>query len=173
MPAEAARDFLLLKSVKDGLTLLASAEFAPAYAQSTNQNDYRWGKLHRKVFRHPLGEPFNIPGNNPFPITNLGPNLPGVARPGNYEVLDDSDSGVRANTLNGFMFNSGPVRRFVGSMGTTIEAQQIYPGGQSGSLLSPAYISQLPRWLVNAYKPLVIGRDAAVAGEVTRINFTP
>ncbi len=170
---EAARDFLLLKSLKDGLNLLASAEFAPAFGQSTNQDAYRWGKLHRKVFRHPLGEPFNIPGNNPFPITNLGPNLPGVARPGNYEVVDDSDVSVRANTLNGFMFTGGPVRRFVGSMSTPISAQQIYPGGQSGSLLSPAYISQLPRWLVNAYKPLVIGRDAAVAGEVARLNFTP
>ncbi|MBK9657640.1 MAG: penicillin acylase family protein [Rhodanobacteraceae bacterium] len=125
------------------------------------------------MFRHPLGEPFNIPGNNPFPITNLAANLPGVARPGNYEVVDDSDVSVRANTLNGFMFGSGPVRRFVGSMTTPITAQQIYPGGQSGSLLSPAYISQLPRWLVNAYKPLVIGRDAAVAGEVSRLNFTP
>lgn len=170
---EAARDFLLLKSLKDGLTLLASNEFAPAYGNSTNQDAYRWGKLHRKVFRHPLGEPFNIPGNNPFPITNLAANLPGVARPGNYEVVDDSDVSVRANTLNGFMFGSGPVRRFVGSMTTPITAQQIYPGGQSGSLLSPAYISQLPRWLVNAYKPLVIGRDAAVAGEVSRLNFTP
>lgn len=170
---DAARDFLLLKSLKDGLTLLASAEFAPAFANSTNQDAYRWGKLHRKVFRHPLGEPFNIPGNNPFPITNLAANLPGVARPGNYEVVDDSDVSVRANTLNGFMFGSGPVRRFVGNMTTPIQAQQIYPGGQSGSLLSPAYISQLPRWLVNAYKPLNIGRDAAVAGEVSRLNFTP
>ena len=35
-----------------------------------------------------------------------------VARPGNYEVVDDSDVSVRANTLNGFMFGSGPVRRF-------------------------------------------------------------
>jgi penicillin G amidase len=171
--AEAARDYLLLKSLKDGLNLLASAEFAPAYAQSTDQNTYRWGRLHRKVFRHPLGEPFNIPGANPFPITNLSPSLPGVARPGNYEVVDDSDVSVRANTVNGFMFGSGPVRRFVGSMQTPIVAQQIYPGGQSGSLLSPAYISQLPRWLVNAYKPLVIGRDAAVAGEIARLNFTP
>jgi len=170
---EAARDFLILKSLKDGLNLLASAEFAPAFGQSTNQDAYRWGRLHRKVFTHPLGQPFNIPGQNPFPITNLSAALPGVARPGNYEVVDDSDVSVRANTVNGFMFTGGPVRRFVGSMSTPIVAQQIYPGGQSGSLLSPAYISQLPRWLVNAYKPLVIGRDAAVAGEVARLNFRP
>jgi hypothetical protein len=31
----------------------------------------------------------------------------------------------------------------------------------------------LPRWLVNAYKPLVIGRDAAVARETARLNFVP
>lgn len=170
---EAARDFLILKSLKDGLNLLASAEFAPAFGQSTDLNNYRWGKLHRIVFTHPLGGPFNIPGANPFPITSVAPNLPGVARPGNYEVVDDSDVGVRANTLNGFMFTNGPVRRFVASMSNPINAQQIYPGGQSGSLLSPAYISQLPRWLVNAYKPLVVGRDAAVALETSRVNFTP
>lgn len=170
---EAARDYLLLKSLKDGLNLLASESFAPAFAQSTNQDNYRWGRLHRIVFAHPLGGPFNIPGANPFPITNLAANLPGVARPGNYEVLDDSDVSVRANTVNGFMFANGPVRRFVASMSNPIQAEQIYPGGQSGSLLSPAYISQLPRWLVNAYKPLVIGRDAAVARETARLNFVP
>ncbi len=171
---EAARDFTLLKSLRDGLNLLASNEFAPAFANSTNLDDYRWGRLHRIVFVHPLGGPFNIPGANPFPIVNVGPGLPGVARPGNYEVVDDSDVSVRANTVNGFMFTNGPERRFVASMGTPITAQQIYPGGQSGNLTAgAAYISQLPRWLVNAYKPLVIGRDAAVAGEVARVNFVP
>jgi len=170
---EAARDFVLLKSLRDGLNLLASDAMAPAFANSTNLDDYRWGRLHRIVFAHPLGGPFNIPGANPFPIRDLAPNLPGVARPGNYEVLDDSDVSVRANSVNGFMFANGPQRRFVASMSTPIVAQQIYPGGQSGNITSPAYISQLPRWLVNAYKPLVIGRDAAVAGEVTRLNFVP
>lgn len=170
---EAARDFLILKSLQDGLTLLASDAMKPAFNNSTNLDDYRWGRLHRIVFAHPLGGPFNIPGTNPFPIRNLSAELPGVARPGNYEVLDDSDVSVRANTVNGFMFANGPVRRFVASMGTPINAQQIYPGGQSGVITNPAYISQLPRWLVNAYKPLVIGRDAAVAGEVAKISFTP
>ena len=170
---EAARDFTLLKSLRDGLNLLASNEFAPAFANSTNLDDYRWGRLHRIVFAHPLGGPFNIPGPNPFPIVNVGPGLPGVARPGNYEVVDDSDVSVRANTVNGFMFANGPQRRFVASMSTPITAQQIYPGGQSGSPTGPGYISQLPRWLVNAYKPLVIGRDAAVAGEVSRLDYVP
>jgi penicillin amidase len=170
---EAARDFLLLKSLKDGLTLLASDDFKAAFNNSTNVDDYRWGRLHRITFTHPLGGPFNIPGPNPFPLRDLSPELPGLSRPGNYEVLDDSDVSVRANSVNGFRFTNGPVRRFVASMSTPIQAQQIYPGGQSGSLTSPAYISQLPRWLVNAYKPLVIGRDAAVAGETVRLNFVP
>jgi penicillin amidase len=171
---EAARDYVLLSSLRDGLNLLASNEFAPAFANSTNLDDYRWGKLHRIVFAHPLGGPFNIPGTNPFPIVNVGPGLPGVARPGNYEVVDDSDVSVRANTVNGFMFTNGPERRFVASMGSPITALQIYPGGQSGSpSAGAAYISQLPRWLVNAYKPLNIGRNAAVAGEVARLDFVP
>lgn len=170
---ESARDFMLLKSLKDGLDRLASDDFKAAFNNSTNLDDYRWGRLHRITFAHPLGGPFNIPGANPFPLRDLSAQLPGVSRPGNYEVLDDSDVSVRANAVNGFMFTNGPVRRFVASMSTPIQAQQIYPGGQSGALTSPAYISQLPRWLVNAYKPLVVGRDAAVAGEVARVNFTP
>lgn len=135
--------------------------------------DYRWGKLHRIVLDHPLGGPFNIPGSNPYPFQNLSPQLPGLARPGGYEVVDASGHGVRANTLNGFMFGSGPVRRFIGEMTDPPTLLQIMPGGQDGKIGGPGYVSQLPRWLVNAYKPLVLDPAASQAGEVARIEFTP
>lgn len=169
----AARDFILLKAMSDSLALLASNEFAPAFANSTNQNDYRWGKLHRIVFDHPLRGPFDIPGQGLYGLTNLAPNLPGVARAGGYEAVDASAHSTRANTLNGFMFGSGPARRFVGEMTTPINAVQAYPGGQSGVLGNPLYISQLPLWLVNAYKPLPIDKDAHAASVVTTLTFTP
>ena len=71
------------------------------------------------------------------------------------------------------MFGSGPARRFVGEMSTPIVADQIYPGGQNAALGSPGYISQLPRWLVNAYKPLPIDQAAHQAAVVSTINFVP
>lgn len=170
---EAARDALLLSALRDALTALASNDFAPAFANSTNLDDYRWGRLHRIVFDHPLGGPFNLPGTNPYGFANLSAQLPGVARPGAYETLDVAGHSTRANTLNGFMFGGGPARRFVGQLNAEISAENIHPGGQSGVLGSPTYASQLGRWLTNRYKTLIIRQDQALAAERERLNFRP
>lgn len=171
--ANAARDYLLLKSLADALDLAASPAFAAAFGGSTDQDDYRWGKLHRIVFDHALGGPFNIPGPGLYGLTNLSTELQGVARQGGYEAVDASSHNSRANSVNGFMFGSGPARRFVGQMSTPIAADQIYPGGQNAVLGSPGYISQLPRWLVNAYKPLPIDQAAHQAAVVSTVSFVP
>jgi penicillin G amidase len=172
-PASERRDCVLVTSLGEALNQLAGEAFAPAFARSTNLMDYRWGRLHRIVFDHPLGAPLSIPGNNPYPFTNLGPGLPGLARQGGYEAVDASSHNARANTLNGFMFGSGPVRRFIGEMTDTPTLLNIMPGGQDGKIGGAGYISQLPRWLVNAYKPLVIDRAASEGAQVARIEFTP
>lgn len=171
--AASARDYVLLKALKDGLDALAGEAFAPAFGGSQNLADYRWGKLHRITFDHPLGGPFNLPGPNPYGFTDLAPGLPGVARPGGYEAVDASGHGVRAQGVNGFMFGSGPARRFVGQMSAPIVASEIIPGGQSGVLGSPFYASQLARWLTNQYHPLTIGVGAAAATVQTTVNFVP
>ena len=171
--ANAARDYVLLKSLADALTLAASPGFAAAFGGSTNQNDYRWGKLHRIEFKHALNGPFNIPGPGLYGLTNVSADLKGVARQGGYEAVDASSHNSRSNTVNGFMFGSGPARRFVGEMSTPIVADQIYPGGQNAVLGSPGYISQLGRWLVNGYKPLPIDEAAHHAAVTTTINFVP
>ena len=147
--AGARRDILILKSVADALTLLASDEFAPAFGNSTNQNDYRWGKLHRIVFRHPLGDPFNTPpaaGAFPPPL----PGLQGIPVDGGFEVVDASTHNPRASTLNGFMFDRGPVRRGVSEgMPAGIRAVTSLPGGPSGIPGHPLYINLLRPWLTN------------------------
>jgi penicillin amidase len=167
------RDCVLLSSLNDALNLLQSESFAPAFARSTNLADYRWGKLHRIVFDHPLGGALSIPGPNGYPFTNLASNLPGLARQGGYEAVDASSHNARANSVNGFMFGSGPVRRFIGEMTDTPTLLNIMPGGQDGKIGGAGYISQLPRWLVNAYKPLVIDPAASQSAQVARIDFTP
>lgn len=147
--AAARRDILILKSMADALALLAGDEFAPAFNHSTDQNDYRWGKLHRVLFRHPLGGPFNTPpagGAFPPPLAGLS----GIPTDGGFEVVDASSHDARAATLNGFMFSSGPNRRMV-SEGTSdgINAVTSLPGGVSGRLGDPLYINLLRPWLTN------------------------
>lgn len=172
--AASARDFLLLKSLKDALDMYASSDFDAAFAGSTDINDYRWGLLHRIVFDHPLGGALNIPGPNPFPFVDVGPGLPGLARPGGYEVVDASSHSLRADGVNEFMFGSGPNRRFIGEMTDVPTYEQILPGGQSGVITDgPLYVSQLSRWLTNNYKTLVLEEDDSVASSVRRQDFTP
>ncbi len=169
---EASRDFILLANLRSALDLLAGDEFAPAFGSSTVQNDYRWGKLHRVVFDHPLGGPFNVPpagGFNP-----LAPGLGGIARAGGYGAVDASSHSARADGLDEFMFGSGPARRFVGVLDPAgIKAEEILPGGQSGALGSPNYTNQLGRWLTNDYHPLLLSAADVAADVVTAQLFEP
>ena len=152
------RDILMLASMRDTLTLLASDEFAPAFNRSTNQEDYRWGKLHRLVLRHPLGGMLNTPpagGAFPPPL----PGLEGIPVDGGFEVVDASNHNSRAATLNGFMFSNGPVRRMVSeATREKINAVTSLPGGPSGRVGDPLYINLLRPWLTNEAFPIDIGK---------------
>lgn len=160
-------------SLQMALDLLASDEFAPAFANSTDVMDYRWGKLHRIVFRHPLNsDPFNVPNGGGF--ADLGPGLPGLARQGGFQAVDASSHSARANSLNGFMFGSGPNRRFVGEMTPDgVIGYQTIPGGQSGVFFHPNYSSQLPLWLTNSYHPLAVTEEDADGVAVVSYTFGP
>jgi len=133
----AERDIVLLQSLKGALDLLASPAFASAFAQSTSQDDYRWGKLHRIVLSHPLGAPFSI-----------GP----LAVDGGFDVVDASSHNPRAATPEAFMFSSGPSKRFVGEARRSgIHAVQVIPGGASGVPGTPFFGSQVELWATNDY----------------------
>jgi len=170
---EDARDFIILASLKQALDLLASDEFAPAFNNSNDINDYRWGKLHRISFDHPLGASLSVP-NGLFGFSTVE-GLNGISRSGGYQVLDASSHNIRANTLDGFMFGSGPARRFVGLMTPNGPvAEQVIPGGQSGVITTEVlYVNQLFSWLVNSYLPLFIDIDLVDAIAVARQTFEP
>ncbi len=145
------RDILILKSVADALTLLQSDAFAAAFSKSANLTDYRWGKLHRIVFSHITG--FNIfsPGApyGPAPLPTFL-NLPGVSRQGGFGTVDAASHNARASTLNGFMFGSGPNRRYVGDFAKGgIIGQSALPGGVSGVANDPWSTNLLMLWLTN------------------------
>jgi penicillin amidase len=157
------RDLILLRALKNALNLLASDEFAPAFANSTVQDDYRWGKLHRIVFAHPLGGPFNVPPTGG--PGNVGPLLPGFARSGGLGAVDASSHSARSDGLNEFMFDAGPARRFLATMAPTgPDAHEVIPGGEVGALGSPHRADQLLNlWLVNDFHPLPLTKQDVFA----------
>lgn len=159
---EDERDVLILRSVQEGLDALASPAMAAAFGGSTDQDDYRWGKLHRIVFDHPLGGPFSVPpGGGAFPQPL--PGLPGIPTDGGFGVVDASSHNARAQTVNGFMFGGGPVRRFAAEMTPGLartRSVSSLPGGTSGRLGDPRYLNLLPDWLTDeAYAQLLRQSD--------------
>jgi penicillin amidase len=160
-------------SLQMALERLASDEFAPAFANSTDVMDYAWGKLHRIKFNHTFNiDPFDIPNGGGF--TDLAPGLPGLARQGGYEAVDASSHRSTADSLNGFMFGHGPSRRFVADMSPVkVDAQEVLPTGQSGVFYSPNYASQLPLWLTNSYHDMALTDEDADAVAVTSMTFGP
>jgi penicillin G amidase len=143
------RDIVLLRSLSTALDLLASPAFADAFNGSTDQSDYRWGRLHRVVMAHPLDGPFNIPpagGAFPQPL----PHLPGIPVDGGLHTVDLGNHQFNRNNSNGFMFAAGPSRRYVASLESDgIQSVSSLPGGQSGVPGSQFYLNLLGRWLTN------------------------
>ncbi len=158
LPAAAQRtDYVMLKSLSDALDRLAGPNFVAAFKNSTNQDDYRWGRLHRIVLDGlAVGGPWSIPGATPgFPPSF--PDLSGLAVDGGFGVVDASSHNVRADSSDGFTFGSGPNRRYVGVPGMgpgSIDAETSLPGGMSGVLGTEFYANILGRWLTNDTYPL-------------------
>ena len=162
LSAAQRRDLALLTALRDALDALASAEFAPAFANSTDQSQYRWGKLHRIVFDHAFEPSFSIPPQAGF--QDLSPELRGLSRDGGYEVVNASGFSARSTTLNGFMFGGGPVRRYVGRADPhRIAGVNVVPGGPSGVPGDPRYATQLSTWLTADYH--LVRMDSLIAGE--------
>jgi penicillin amidase len=156
--AEDRRDIVILKSLADALARLAGPEFAAAFGGSASLDEYRWGKLHRIVFEHPLGGRFNVPSAGSAVPNPLDDALPGFPTDGGFGAVDASNHDARAQGVNGFMFSSGPVNRFVAEAAAPrVRAQSVWPGGTSGVPGAPFQLNLLPRYLSNDTIPLLYG----------------
>jgi len=169
----AARDYLILSSLRDGLTMLASPAFSAAFHESTNQDDYRWGLLHRLVLAHPLGGPFSAPpafGQFPPPL----PGLDGIPVDGGFETVDAATHPVRAADVNGFMFDSGPARRFTDNPAPShTVAVSALPGGTSADPASPFYLNLLQPYLINQYYPALLPNEVPRASVASELLLVP
>jgi penicillin amidase len=169
------RDAMLLQSLKNSLDLLAGPAFSRAFAGSTNQNDYRWGKLHRITFRAVFPDA-SIPGaaTPAFPPSVAG--LPGLAVDGGLATVDVAGHNVRAADDGGFTFGSGANRRYVGAMGWWpggIDARSILPGGISGVPGDKFYANMLGRWLTNETYPFRTNLFEVLWATDSKMNFKP
>ncbi len=167
------RDYKLLAALSAALDLLAGNEFEAAFANSTDQNDYRWGKLHRIVFDHPFIGAASVPPQPPGAFPQPVPGLPGFSTDGGFNVVDASSHSARADSVNEFMFGSGPVRRFTSEPQGAFRsgAESIWAGGVSGVPFpgNPYYDNLLSWWLVNDTLPLVLRAKDASAGTVISV----
>lgn len=166
-PADPAtrRDFIVLFSLQEALDALAGPDFADAFGNSADQDDYRWGLLHRLTLAHPVGGPFSIPsGGGGFPVD------------GGFGTVDAATHALRADNAHGFTFADGPVRRYVGEIGhggQPFDAESSLPGGASGIIGDPFQANLLGRWLTNdGY--IVRQRKAEIAADsVETIHLAP
>jgi penicillin amidase len=153
------RDLLILRSLADALDLLAGPAFDSAFHGSTDQDDYRWGLLHRITFDAVLGEPWTIPA---------------VATDGGFSTVDAASHDVRADAANELTFGSGPVRRAVAQpVHHVIRSESALPGGTSENLGSPYYRNLLPRWLTNETYPVRLDRGDLVRATASVTRYLP
>ncbi|HZB72565.1 MAG TPA: penicillin acylase family protein, partial [Acidimicrobiales bacterium] len=165
---EDRRDTVLLQSLVDALDTLAGPDFADAFGGSTNQDDYRWGILHRVTFEHPLGGDRNAPPAGGFATPSA---LEGISTDGGFNTVDASGHNGRADAADEFGFGGGPVRRFVGeSRPWGINAVSSVPGGASGLVESPWYTNLLGPWLTNEAFPQDLRYRSAITG-ATEITY--
>ena len=155
--AATRRDLVILRSLSDALDLLAGEAYADAFQRSTNQNDYRWGRLHRVMLDNPVGGAFSIPpAGGAFPAP-LGPNLPGIPVDGGLVSVDVGNNALLVDNPAGFVFRSGPSVRYVARpriIGRDFDSESSLPGGQSGVPGSPFRVNLLETWLTNDTRPL-------------------
>jgi penicillin amidase len=176
------RDLIILQSLRQALDLLASSALDDAFGGSMNQDDYRWGRLHRLEMPHPLGTPFSIPpaqGAFPPPLADLS----GIPIDGGFNVIDQSSHDVRFdanadNPSDEFMVSDliGPTNRYVSSPGVANgqhEARNSLPGGVSGIATSPYYLNLLGAWLTNDDYPVRQSPEAILRDIATWDAFIP
>jgi penicillin amidase len=169
------RDVVILTSLREALDRLASPDLAAAFGGSRDQDRYRWGKLHRIVFEHPLGGPFSTPpAGSFFPQPLAG--LTGIPTDGGLETVDASSHDARAWSLDGFMFGLGPARRFVAELSPKIGRSQwlsSLPGGTNGSLGDTHHLDLLPAWLTDDSYPQFFRKSDLAPTFVSIERFAP
>ena len=176
--ASTRRDIKILQSLANALDRLASDDFQAAFNNSVDQDDYRWGRLHRIVFAHPLGTVapvFSVPpgfGVFPPPLADLA----GIPTDGGFETIDVGSPAINIEFpgSDAFMFSAGPTGRFVSEFRRGRQtAVTSMPGGESAIPFTPFYLNLLEPWLLNETFPLLVAPGLIQADAVDTQYFVP
>jgi penicillin amidase len=122
---------------------------------------WRWGRRHRLLLAHPLGE------------------LPFLGRlfdRGPFELGGDGDTVFQASWPAARPYGPrlvGPSMRAVYDLADPDGTWVALPGGQSGHPGSPHYDDLLPRWLGGELVQLPVTRPAVQAAASARLTLTP
>ena len=164
---------IMLTAVQSALGRLASADFAAAFGGATDQDDYRWGRLHRVSLQSPLGGPFSVPtgfGHFPAPLAGLR----GIPVDGGFGTVDAAGHDARANSVDGFMFGSGPARRYIGEGDRfRIDGRSALPGGTSADPDSAHYLDLLRPYLTNEYYRVRTSQSGYLPGADSLTVYLP
>jgi penicillin amidase len=159
---------------RTALDLLAGSSCAEVYHNSTDQDDYRWGYLHRITFDHPFVSLFSVPPAAGAFLPPLG-SIDGIPTDGGFGTVDASSHNPRADHWASFGFGSGPVRRFAGEPTSAFgsRTESVWAGGVSGVPGSPYYFNILPYWLSNNTLPTMLKPSEVKARAERVIRFEP
>ena len=114
--------------------------------------EWKWGRVHRITFRHPLN----------VPRMNRGP----VARPG------DANS-INATSGAGFIQTNGASYREIIDVSDWDRSVMTNVPGESGDPDSPHYADLLDEWASGKYHPMPFSRKAVEAAATERIVLAP
>jgi penicillin amidase len=116
-----------------------------------DRSKWRWGRLHRMTFQHPLGEEsFNR----------------GIERPGDANT-------VNATSGAGFQQTNGASYREVLDLADWDRSMMTNVPGESGDPASPHYDDLLVGWDKGIYHPMPFSRAAVEAATTERILLVP
>lgn len=168
---EEERDWLILQSLQEALDLLKGDAFAKAYNKSERLSDYRWGKVHRIIFRnalHPQTNRLSVP-----PAVYAQPEYAdGLPVDGTLAAVDVANYNVKGTKAEDFGFSRGPSQRHIVELDPKgIRAWNALPTGNSGVLSTPHFGDLLAYWLVNDYYPVLFTDEEIKANAESEQEF--
>ncbi|MBI4306402.1 MAG: penicillin acylase family protein [Chloroflexi bacterium] len=126
-----------------------------------NPRRWRWGRLHRVRFPHPVG---------------LRPPFEAVFDRGPYEIGGDMDTPMQTGIAPNRPYDARaacPSYRQIIDLGNFSRSVSIHAPGQSGQLGSRHYDDLIPLWLRGDYHPMLWTRDEIEANSRSRLHLRP